>query len=163
MKKLIAVCTLFLIGISQAQVKTDLTSYFLANVGYSNLNGNYFKVGPEVYFVQPSGNIIDLSATANMAYFKNKFVVIPEVGLGYLFNSKDPYSKANPYSEYLNATFYSARVNASPWNITPEIGITIIGLLEFNVGYSFEYREHEFTSFDGLKLGLTFHIPTQIF
>lgn len=163
MKKLIAVFAFFLIGISQAQVKTDLTSYFLANVGYSNLNGNYFKLGPEVYFVQPSGNIIDLSATANMAYFKDRFVVIPEVGLGYLFNSKDLYSKASPYREYLNATFYTARVNASPWNITPEIGVTMIGLLEFNVGYSFEYRKHEFTSFDGLKIGLTFHIPTQIF
>lgn len=150
-------------GLSNAQVKTDLTSYFLANIGYSNLNGNYFKLGPEVYFVQPSGNIIDLSATANMAYFKDKFVVIPEVGLGYLFNSQNPYSKANPYSEYLNATFYSVRVNASPWNITPEIGITLIGLLEFNVGYSFEYREHETTSFDGIKMGLTLHIPTQIF
>ena len=163
MRKILILLSICLLGFSNAQEKDGMANYFLIHTGYSNLNGNYFKLGPEMYFVQESGNIVGLSATANMAYFKDKFVLVPELGVGYLFNTRNPFSKANPYREYINASFYSLRVNASPWNITPEVGVTILGLMEFNVGYSFEYREHDYTSFDGLKLGLTFHIPTQIF
>lgn len=163
MRKILILLSLFLLSFSNAQNKEGLASYFLIHTGYSNLNGNYFKLGPEMYFVQESGNIIDLNATANMAYFKDKFLLVPELGVGYLFNTKNPWSKANPYKEYINASFYTVRVNVSPWNITPEIGLTLVGILEFNAGYSFEYREHGYTHFDGIKFGLTLHIPTQIF
>lgn len=148
-------------GLSQAQEKSS-TTYFLANVGYANLNGNYFKLGPELYFVQENGNIIDLSATANLAYFKDKFIVVPEIGIAYQFNTGQ-YSKSNPYREYINASFYTARVKASPWNIHPEIGITLLGILEFNAGYSFEIQKHDFTSFDGISFGLNLHLPSQLF
>lgn len=148
---------------TQAQEKGGLTSHLLINLGYSNLNGNYFKLGPEVYLVQPNNNLIDLSLTANMAYFKNKFVVVPELGIGYQFNAQKLKNRKDPYREYIHSTFYSTRVNVSPWNITPEIEITLIGLLEANIGYSFEFNQHHYTSFDGIKFGLTFHIPTIYF
>lgn len=141
-----------------SQQKSSSTSHLLINTGYANLNGNYFKIGPEIYFVNQNSNLIDLSLTANMAYFKKQFVVIPELGIGYQFNGRK--TGIDPYSEYIHATFYSVRLNASPWNITPEVGITLLGLLEANVGYSFEYNKHDYTSFDGVKFGLTFHIPT---
>lgn len=162
MRNLFIVLFAIFFSFSKAQEKSNTTSYFLINIGYSNLNGNYLNLGPEFYLVQDSGNIIDLRATANMAYFKDQFVVVPEVGIGYQFNSNNKYSKANPYREYINASFYTARVNVSPWNVTPEIGVTLIGLLEANVGYSFEYREHKHTSFDGIKFGLTLHLPGQL-
>lgn len=162
MKKIILIILLFLLGLSKAQEKSNSTSYLLINTGYSNLNGNYFVLGPEFYFIQNNRNTINLSLTANMAYFKNHFVVVPEVGIGYLFNTKNPYSKANPYREYINASFYSVRINASPWNFTPEVGLTLLGILEANVGYSFEYKSHDYTNFDGIKFGLTLHIPSQL-
>src|SRR5690625_2472219 len=115
MKKLIPIVLLLLFSIGKAQEKSNSTSYFLINTGYTNLNGNYFELGPEFYFIQKNDNIINLSATANMAYFNDQFVIVPEVGIGYLFNTKNPNSKANPYREYINASFYSIRVNASPW------------------------------------------------
>lgn len=162
MKKLFPFIFLFIISLSKAQEKSNTTTHFLIHTGYSNLNGNYFKLGPEFYFISDNGNAIDLSLTANMAYFKNQFVVVPEVGIGYLFNTKNPFSKANPYREYINASFYTVRMNASPWNFTPEIGLTLLGIVETNIGYSFEYKKHKYTSFDGIKFGLTFHIPSQL-
>ncbi|MDX9704426.1 MAG: hypothetical protein RBT46_01800 [Weeksellaceae bacterium] len=149
-------------GFSQAQEKNNGTSYFLLNVGYANLNGNYFKLGPEFYLLNSKDwNIIGLSATANMAYFKDKFILIPEVGLAYHFNFLN--TKANPYSSYMRATFYSARINASLWNITPEIGVNLLSLLEFTLGYSFEYQKNDYTNLEGLKLGVSLHLPTQLF
>lgn len=149
----------FISNLTLAQEKGNLTSYSLINIGYSNLNGNYLKIGPEVYLVQNNHNIIDLSLTANMAYFKNHFVVIPEFGIGYQFVGKN----SAPYNEYIKATFYTVRVNGSPWNITPEIGLTLLGILEANIGYSFEFKKHKYTSLEGLKLGLTLHLPTSLF
>src|SRR5690625_2171115 len=162
MKKLIPIVLLLLFSIGKAQEKSNSTSYFLINTGYTNLNGNYFELGPEFYFIQKNDNIINLSATANMAYFKDQFVIVPEVGIGYLFNTKNPNSKANPYREYINASFYSIRVNASPWNITPELGLPLLGLCEAHLRQSFEYHQHHHPSFDGIKFGITFHIPSQL-
>jgi len=164
MKKLFIIIFLSILGLGKAQEKKGgLMSHLLVNVGYANLNGNYFKLGPEVYLTQPNGNLIDLSLTANMAYFSDKFVVVPELGIGYQFNSHTLKNRIDPYREYINSTFYSARVNVSPWNVTPELGISLIGIVEANVGYSFEINEHDFKSFEGIKFGLTIHIPTIYF
>lgn len=160
MKYITALLLLLSFTVSNAQNNGGLTGHLLLNAGYTNLNGNYFKLGPEVYLVQPNANLIDLSLTANMAYFKKNFVLVPELGIGYQFNAQKTKNRIDPYREYVQATFYAARVNVSPWNITPEIGISILGLIEANIGYSFEFRKHDYTTFDGIKFGLTLHIPT---
>ncbi len=164
MKKIFILIFLFTLGLGKAQEKKGgLMSHLLINVGYANLNGNYFKLGPEIYLTQPNGNLIDLSLTANMAYFSDKFVVVPELGVGYQFNAKKVKNRIDPYREYVNSTFYSARINVSPWNVTPELGIALAGIVEANVGYSFEINEHDFKSFEGIKFGLTIHLPTIYF
>lgn len=160
MKKWIVLLFIFWMHTALAQEKNGLASYFLVNVGYANLNGNYFKAGPEVYLVQSNGNLIGINASANMAYFKDKFVVVPEIGVAYQFNARKLKNRTDPYREYIHANFYSIRLNASPWNITPEIGISLISILEANVGYSFEIQKHDYTHFEGFKFGITLHIPT---
>lgn len=160
MKYILNLILIIIFSLGNAQEKGGLMSHLLINTGYSNLNGNYFKLGPEVYLTQTNGNLIDLSLTANMAYFSKHFVVVPELGIGYQFNSKQLKNRIDPYREYVEGTFYLARVNISPWNVTPEVGLTIVGILEANLGYSFEFNKHDYTSFDGIKFGLTIHIPT---
>lgn len=160
MKNLLKIIFLSVFAFSNAQQKVGMTSHLLINLGYANLNGNYFRIGPEVYLVQTNNNLIDLNATANMAYFKDKFVLIPEFGIGYQFNAQKSKNRIDPYREYIHGAFYAVRVNFSPWNVTPEVGISILGLLEANIGYSFEYAKNKYTSFDGIKFGLSFHIPT---
>lgn len=145
---------------SNAQQNGGTMSHLLINLGYSNLNGNYFKIGPEVYLVQTNDNLIDLSVTANMAYLKDKFIIVPELGIGYQFNSQKIENRIDPYRSYMHGAFYSVRINLSPYNFTPEAGISILGLLEANLGYSFELNKHDYTTFNGIKFGLTLHIPT---
>lgn len=88
MKNLMKLIFLLLFAFSNAQQSGGTMSHLLINLGYSNLNGNYFKIGPEVYLVQTNNNLFDLSATANMAYFKDRFVIVPELGIGYQFNAQ---------------------------------------------------------------------------
>jgi hypothetical protein len=160
MKKFFVLILITTFHFSKAQEKGGLMSHLLINVGYSNLNGNYFKLGPEVYLVQTNENLIDLSLTGNLAYFDKNFVIVPELGIGYQFNAKKVENRIDPYKEYVNSPFYSVRANISPWNFTPEIGIALAGIIEGNIGYSFQFRNHSHTSFEGIKFGLTIHIPT---
>ena len=43
-EKLIPIVLLLLFSIGKAQEKSNSTSYFLINTGYTNLNGNYFEL-----------------------------------------------------------------------------------------------------------------------
>ena len=153
---------LITIAAISCQAQQKLTSYFLINAGYTNWNGNYGKLGGDLYLVQPNDNIIDFSAVANMGYMQDKFVVIPEISVGYMFNFYR--KKSDPYSQNFRSSFYTVGVNASPWTVSPEIGIAVLSLLEFNAGYAFQFRDYDdFKSLEGLRFGLTIHLPTQLF
>ena len=158
MKKIVAI-VIFLIGFSVNAQKTT-TNYFTINVGYEYWNGNYGKVGTDLFLVQDNNNILTFSANANLGYMKDMFRVIPEIGAGYLFNFSN--KVGDPYSSNFNSAFYIIRAEASPWTITPKVGIAILSLLELNAGYSFEFRENkDFKEMNGFRAGLTIHLPTQ--
>lgn len=160
MKKIIALFIFLCAFNLQAQQKT--TPYFVLNAGYEYWNGNYGKLGTDLYLVQRNDNIISMNANVNLGYMRNEFRAIPEIGIGYLFNFRN--NLGDPYSSNMNSAFYVARADISPWTITPKIGITVLGLLEFNAGYAFEFREYKnFKDMNGFRTGFTVHLPTQLF
>ncbi|MBS7333290.1 MAG: hypothetical protein KIG88_06820 [Weeksellaceae bacterium] len=160
MKRLFALLFLLISFVVNAQKKT--TSYFVLNAGYEYWNGNYGRLGTDLYLVQENDNIFTINANVNLGYMQDQFRAIPEVGFGYLFNFKN--NPGDPYSSNINSAFYSARVDFSPWTITPKVGFAVLSLLEFNAGYAFEFREYEdFKNMNGFKAGLTIHLPTQLF
>lgn len=159
---LLAFC---LIGSSSvhSQKQQALTPYFIFSPGYFNLNGNWFQAGADLYLVTRNDQILDISASANMAYFKKKFITVPELGVGWLFNFQKSENRLDPYSPYIKSPFYVLRVKATPWSIAPETGISLLGLLEVNFGYSWEFSDHKHTSLKGFKYGLTLHLPLELF
>ena len=160
MKSLFALLFVMISFIAQAQKKT--TPYFVLNAGYEYWNGNYGRFGTDLYLVQPNDNIFTINAYVNLGYMKEEFRAIPEIGIGYLFNFKN--NPGDPYSSNIGSAFYTARVEVSPWTITPKIGFAVLSLLELNAGYAFEFREYKnFKDMDGFRAGLTIHLPTQLF
>ncbi|MDH0673294.1 hypothetical protein N5D03_01910 [Empedobacter sp. GD03861] len=160
MKKFIAIFV-FIISF-QAKAQQNLTDYFTINLGYEYWNGNYGKVGTDLFLVQDNNNILTFSANANLGYMKDKFRVIPEVGAGYMFNFHN--NTGDPYSSNFNSAFYVIRTEVSPWTITPKAGIAVLSIVELNAGYSFEFRENKnFKDMSGFRAGLTIHLPTQLF
>lgn len=135
----------------------DFTTYYLLNLGYTYQGINYFEGGGNIYFVQPNNNIIDIGATVNLSYIKDKVIPIPEIQMGYLFNSKG--SMIDPYSKEINSAFWAVRTSISPWHITPEIGITILSLIDITTGYGFSFREHKNVMLDGFKIGVSMRFP----
>lgn len=139
----------------------DFTAYYLFNIGYTYQNIHYFEGGANAYLVQPNNNIIDLGATANLGYSDDKFVVIPEAQAGYLFNLKN--SAIDPYSNNFNSAFWVVRTSVSPWHITPEVGITVVSLLDLTAGYGFEFNDHKHVDLEGFKIGLSVRLPFLLF
>ena len=160
MKKIVAFLVLFTFIPTNAQQK--LTEYFTVNLGYEYWNGNFGKVGTDLFLVQKNNNILTFSANANMGYMKDKFRIMPEVGAGYMFNFSN--NTGDPYSSNISSAFYVVRAEVSPWTVTPKIGFAVLSLLEINAGYSFEFRDNDnFKDMSGIRAGLTIHLPTQLF
>jgi len=160
MKKLVAFLLLTLSTITFGQ--NNSTPYFVFNAGYENWNGNFGKLGSDLYLVQENDNIITISGNVNLGYMRDKFRAIPEIGIGYLFNFRN--NSGDPYSSNVSAPFYSARIDVSPWTISPKVGITVLSIIELNAGYAFEFRENKtFKNMDGIRAGLIFHLPSQLF
>lgn len=139
----------------------DFTAYYLFNIGYTYQNNSYFEVGSNVYLVRPNNDIVDLGATLNFGASNGNFLVIPEAQIGYLWNLKN--SAIDPYSSNFNSAFWMVRTSVSPWHITPEVGITVLSLIDFSVGYGFEFSEHKNVDLEGLKLGLSIRLPFLLF
>lgn len=160
MRKLITILLFTISTFTYSQSK--FTPYIVYNIGYDYWNGSYGRLGTDLYLVQQNNNILTVNANVNLGYMQDKFRAIPEVGVGYLFNFKD--NVADLYSSNVSAPFYSARVDISPWTITPKIGIAVLSVLEINAGYSFEFRANKnFKTMDGFRTGLVFHLPSQLF
>lgn len=139
----------------------DFTAYYLFNVGYTYQNLNYFEGGLNAYLVQPNDNIIDLGATANLGASDGKFIAIPEAQIGYLWNIKR--SVIDPYSPHFNSAFWLVRGSVSPWHVTPEVGITVVSLIDISAGYGFQFREHPHVDLEGLKIGVSLRLPFLLF
>lgn len=160
MKKVITFILIFFTF--QVQAQQNYTPYFVLNAGYENWNGNYGRLGTDLYLVQKNDNIVTVNANVNLGYMQEQFRAIPEIGVGYLFNFKN--NTGDPYSSNIRSAFYSTRVDVSPWTVTPKAGIAVLGLLELNAGYAFEFREYkDFKDMNGFRAGLTIHLPTQLF
>ncbi|MGI9526174.1 MAG: hypothetical protein ACR2MS_03575 [Weeksellaceae bacterium] len=158
MKKwlLILFCSCAFILNAQAELQ-DFTTYYLFNVGYTYQNINYFEGGLNAYMVRPNNDIVDIGVTANVGYSDNELIVIPEAQLGYHFGRKE--SLPDFYSPEFNAGFWVIRTSVSPWHITPEVGVSLVDLIDITVGYGFEFREHDKVDLEGIKAGLSVRIP----
>jgi len=160
MKNIVALLLFFCAFAVKAQEKP--TPYFVFNAGYEYWNGNYGRLGTDLYLVQQNDNIITFNANVNLGYMRDKFRAIPEVGIGYLFNFEN--NLGDPYSSNVSAPFYSVRLDVSPWTVSPKIGIAVLGLLEFNAGYAFEFRDNNnFKEMNGIRAGFMLHLPSQLF
>lgn len=162
MKKWSFISIIFISVFSFGQTEfQDLTTYYLLNVGYTYQGANYFTGGGEVYLVTPNNNIWDLGAAVDLGAPKGKFTAIPKAHAGFLFNKKG--SSIDPYSANFNSAFWLIRANVSPWHVEPEVGISVLSLLELTAGYGFEFKEHDYANLKGVKIGVNLKLPLLLF
>lgn len=120
------------------------------SVGYQNQSGNMGKIGAFLLTANDEASrAYKLDANLNIAHFRNKTMVIPEVGVSlYPYN----YGIAIPY----------VKAEATPYTITPKIGVSLATFIEFGVGYGFSINENV-KPIQGINFSFNINLPLNVF
>lgn len=122
------------------------------SVSYQSQAGNMLKVGG--YYLQPlAGNAIGikLEANANLAYFRDQLLVIPEGSFTF-------------YPTFNNLIVPFVEGELTPYTATPKVGLSVASIVEFGFGYGFDIKtKQDLKSIEGFTFSLGFNIPLNAF
>ena len=122
------------------------------SVAYQSQVGNMLKVGG--YYLQPlAGNAvgIKLEANANLGYFRDQFLVIPEGSFTF-------------YPTFNNLIVPIVEGELTPYTATPKVGLSIASIVEFGFGYGFDIKtKQDLKPIEGFTFSLGFNIPLNAF
>ncbi len=120
-------------------------------ISYQTQAGNLLKIGG--YYVQPIlGNDIGfrLDANAQFAYFRNRFLVIPEGGV-------------TIYPTFDNTIIPFAKGEITPYTLTPKVGLSVATIVDFAIGYGFDIKTKEgLKPLEGFTFSVGINIPLNI-
>ncbi|WKW46744.1 hypothetical protein P3875_01345 [Myroides sp. JBRI-B21084] len=121
-------------------------------ITYQSQAGNMLKLGG--YYVQPFANNtmgFKLEANAQLAYFRNQFLAIPEGSLTYY-----------PTFNRLIIPFVESEI--TPYTLTPKVGLSVATIVEIGLGYGFDIKTKENVKpINGFTFSMGFYIPLNAF
>lgn len=142
MKKFLIIFFVCFTSISFAQ-----TSVFGPTISYQSQSGNMGKIGGFYLHNSENNFTYKIDATANLAYFRDKFVAIPEVGFTYY-----------PKPDYLLLPMIEAEV--SPYTVTPKVGFSVLTIVDFSFGYGIETQtKKDLKPIKGFTFSFGLNIP----
>lgn len=134
-----------LMGYSQTQL-------YGPTISYQTQSGNMAKVGG--FFLRSSGTAnvaFKIDATANMGYFRDQFVLVPEVGFTF-------------YPTDFNLILPMIEAEVTPYTFTPKVGFTLLTILDFSLGYGIELNtKKDLKPIKGFTFSLGVNIPINMF
>lgn len=141
--KYLSFCILFMgwQGFSQ-------TSLYGPTISYQSQSGNMGKIGGYYFYFSEKTNIgLKVDATANLAYFRNQLVVIPEAGLSLY-----------PNADLLISPYVKAEIN--PYTFTPKIGFSLLTIVDFGFGYGLDVKtKPNLKPIEGFTFSIGINIP----
>ncbi|MDM1547572.1 hypothetical protein HX096_06805 [Empedobacter falsenii] len=140
------ISTIFILFFSSFAFSQDL---FGVSGSYSNQSGNFAKLG--LFYTFGLGDTFltpRIDANVNMAYMRDNFHVIPEIGVTGFLASSGSYIFPFVESEF------------TPYTITPKVGLTFMTLIDFGIGYGFSINEKDsFKPIKGFQFSAGINIP----
>ncbi len=120
------------------------------SIGYQYQSGNFLKLSGWGLFAPNDHQYMKIDAGANLTWMMNRTTVIPELGVTYYLSDSGiwPFLKAE----------------ATPYTITPKVGISLMSLVDIGVGYGFDVNQKSgFKKIDGLTGSISVNIPLNFF
>ncbi len=140
------ISTIFILFFSSFAFSQNL---FGISGSYSNQSGNFTKLG--LFYTFGLGDTFltpRIDANINMAYMRDNFHVIPEIGVTGFLTSSGSYIFPFVESEF------------TPYTITPKVGLTFMTLIDFGIGYGFSINEKDsFKPIKGFQFSAGINIP----
>lgn len=137
-------------GILQAQNPQKLGWIWGPSVGWQYQSGNFLKASGWGLFAPNNYQYIKLNAGANFTWMQNKTTVIPELGMTYYLSNR--------------LIFPFVQAEATPYTLTPKVGISVLSIIDLGIGYGFDIRTKEnFKSLKGLTGSIALNIPLKLY
>ena len=125
---------------------------FGPTLSYQSQSGSMGKVG--AYYLRSadvSYRAYKIDVTANFAYFRNQFLVIPEAGFTFY-----------PYDQSLILPMVEAEI--TPYTLTPKVGFSLLSIVDFSFGYGFDiHTKKEMKPIKGFTFSLGISVPVNAF
>ena len=149
LKKIITFFVLSLSTFSFAQREDNLYGFSL---GYANQSGHFGKIGAFYIFDSSSSIATKIDINANMAYMRDDFQIIPEIGItGYIT------------SFTLLDIFPFVETEFTPYTFTPKAGFSIFTMIDFGFGYGIKLHEKDnFKPIKGFQFSVGINIPLNL-
>lgn len=149
--KLLALLLVLLVSKTFAQGKFKNDNFLYGpTIGYANQAGNFGKIGGFVLLDLGENTIsYKIDANANMAYMRDNFHVIPEIGVtGYINAGELIYS------------FPFIETEFTPYTITPKVGLSLASFIDFGIGYGIKINEKkDFKPIKGFQFSVGLNLP----
>jgi len=145
-KVLLLLCSCFAIGMVTAQERGENKWIWGPSIGWQYQNGNFLKASGWGLFAPNDRQYIKIDAGANFTWMRDQTTVIPELGLTYYLSNK--------------LIFPFIKAEATPYTITPKVGIGLLSIIDLGLGYGFSMGTKDgFKPINGLTGSVSLNIP----
>lgn len=122
-------------------------------LSYQFQKGSAVKLGGYVLREVGFNSLIRADVTGNMTWTQGKSAVIPELAISYYFGN----------SMGLNVLPIFFRGEITPYTVTPKLGVSILTLLELDLGYGISMREKkDYLPIKGFTGSIRFNLPLNL-
>ncbi|MFD2969518.1 hypothetical protein [Sphingobacterium bambusae] len=145
-KVLLLLCSCFVIGMVTAQERAADKWIWGPSIGWQYQSGNFLKASGWGLFAPNDRQYIKIDAGANFTWMRDQTTVIPELGLTYYLSNK--------------LIFPFIKAEATPYTITPKVGIGLLSIIDLGLGYGFSMgTKDDFKPIKGLTGSVSLNIP----
>ncbi|MBS1570991.1 MAG: hypothetical protein JST62_01145 [Bacteroidetes bacterium] len=146
----------FLIFFGWYALQAQLTSHVAAFVGYQYQKQSFGELGLRYIFLKNDNFLYRLGGGVQIGEVKDKIAFIPKLQGDFLWNTNDNTAIQHPY-------YFIVGTEVSTQAISPKVGISLFGILDFTAGYSFAYNDIRGKKLDGVNANITVNIPLVVF
>lgn len=120
------------------------------SIGWQYQHGNFLKTSGWALFAPNDDQYIKMNAGANFTWMQGKTTIIPEIGFTYYVSNR--------------LLFPFVQAEATPYTLTPKIGVSIFSLVDVGLGYGFNIKTKEsFKPLKGITGSVTLNIPLNFY
>lgn len=153
-KQIISVFALFLFSF----IKAQYTAHPMLGVSYIYQNQNFTEVGGKVLFLKEDNIAYRIGGGAVMGSTKGNFVIMPKIQMDVLYSFQENVGLSHGY-------YYLLGAESTNKYLSPYLGISVLGLLDFKGGYGISYSSRGIygKELKGLNFSISLNIPFSIF
>lgn len=153
MKKKDIIFFLMILGFS-GMLKSQFATHKMLHIGYVYQNQSFAELGGRLLFLNNDDMIYRFGVAAMMGSTNSDFAIMPKIQGDILINFEKNTDIRHSY-------YFLAGAEATTKYFAPKAGVTLLGLIDFTVGYAFPLDNKGLNNkiLKGLNINFTVNMP----